>query len=154
MGKNSAGILAWHKEQGILKVLLIHPGGPFFTRKDIGVWSIPKGEPGDNEDMLDAARREFFEELGIEVSGTFIPLQPVKQKGGKVVHAWAVEAWPDISRVHSNTFAMEWPPRSGKMQEFPEVDKAEWFTVEEAKTKINSAQVGLIDELAVKVHSE
>jgi len=146
----SGGILAWRREKGVLKVLLVHPGGPFFIKKDEGAWSIPKGAGEEGEGMLTAARREFAEELGMEITGDFIALAPVKQKGGKVVYAWAVETNSDVRAFKSNTFSMEWPPRSGKMQEFPEVDMAEWFAVDEAKKKINAAQVAFIDELAGK----
>jgi len=127
-------------------MLLVHPGGPFFSKKDLGAWSIPKGE-FTTEDPLAAAIREFKEELGIDIAGNFHPLAPVKLKSGKIVHAWAIEADLDISQTVSNTFTIEWPPRSGKMQEFPEVDKVEWFTIGEAKEKINGAQVGFIEEL-------
>ena len=147
MGKTSAGILAWRKVRGAVEVLLVHPGGPFFIKKDEGAWSIPKGEYDATEEPLIAAQREFVEELGTKVNGEFIALEPVKQKSGKTVFAWAVEADPDIANFKSNTFVMEWPPRSGKMQEFPEVDKAEWFVMDVAKTKVNPAQVALLEEL-------
>jgi predicted NUDIX family NTP pyrophosphohydrolase len=147
MARQSAGLLVFRRTNKILEVLLVHPGGPFFKKKDDGAWSIPKGEYEEGEDGLTAATREFEEELGAHVDGMFIPLITIKQKGGKLVHAWAVEASPDITGFRSNTFTMEWPPRSGKKQEFPEVDKAEWFTPEEAKRKINTAQIPLIDEL-------
>src|SRR4051812_35902363 len=131
MVKESAGILAWRKEGGVMQVLLVHPGGPFFVKKDEGAWSIPKGECEVDEDRLAAAKREFEEELGTAITGAFTGLTPVKQKGGKVVHAWAVETAINIEGFRSNTFTLEWPPRSGKMKEYPEVDKAEWFTVDE-----------------------
>lgn len=146
MPKQSAGLLIYHITNNQLEMLLVHPGGPFFSKKDLGAWSIPKGE-FTTEDPLAAAIREFKEELGIDIAGNFHPLAPVKLKSGKIVHAWAIEADLDISQTVSNTFTIEWPPRSGKMQEFPEVDKVEWFTIGEAKEKINGAQVGFIEEL-------
>lgn len=144
--KKSAGILAY-RFKDVLQVFLVHPGGPFFKRKDVGVWTIPKGEFNENEEALSAAKREFLEETGVEVSGNFTALQPVLQKGGKTVYAWAVEFNVNEEKITSNTFIMEWPPRSGLQKEFPEIDKAAWFTVEEAKEKINAAQAKFIDEL-------
>lgn len=130
-----------------LEVLLIHPGGPFFKNKDLGSWSIPKGEPAEGEDAVKTAIREFKEELGYEPVGEMLPLGQITQKGGKTVSAWAVQGDLDTGKIKSNTFFMEWPPKSGKMTEFPEADKAEWFTVDVAKLKINQAQVALINEL-------
>jgi len=130
-----------------MDVLLVHPGGPIWAKRDAGAWSIPKGEPEAGEDALTAARREFAEELGRGVDGTFIPLSPVRQPGGKVVHAWAVEGDIAVDGLASNTFTMEWPPRSGKMQSFPEVDRYSWFALDEARAKINDAQRALLDEL-------
>src|SRR5215472_17690164 len=127
MPKQSAGLLLCRQSGGRLEVLLIHPGGPFWAKKDDGAWSIPKGEFTSDEDPLAAARREFEEELGSVVEGEFMPLGAVKQPGGKVVHAWAVRGEFDPPRLKSNLFSMEWPPRSGRQQEFPEVDRAEWF---------------------------
>src|SRR4051812_32903553 len=132
---------------GDLQVLLVHPGGPFFKNKDEGAWSIPKGEVGADEEPLACAKREFEEEIGTPPEGSYIPLTPIKQKGGKIVRAWALEGDCDTSRVVSNTFRLEWPPRSKRFQEFPEIDRAEFFTVDLAKTKINPAQAALIDEL-------
>ncbi|MDR3681677.1 MAG: NUDIX domain-containing protein [Flavipsychrobacter sp.] len=146
MPKQSAGILVYRKHNNQLQVLLVHPGGPFFAKKDLGAWSIPKGE-FTTEDPLAAAIREFKEELGIDIAGNFEPLTSVKLKSGKMVHAWAIEVDLDISETKSNTFIIEWPPRSGKMQEFPEVDKVEWFTIADAKEKINATQIGFIEEL-------
>lgn len=143
----SAGLLMYRKIEGGLQVLLVHPGGPFFKNKDDGAWSIPKGEADPGEDLLECARREFVEEIGTAPSGTFVQLTPVKQKGGKVVHAWAVEGDCDPSAVVSNTFTMEWPPRSGRQMEFPEIDRAEFFDLATAKQKINVGQVPLLDEL-------
>ena len=151
MPKKSAGLLVYHIEQEITKVLLVHPGGPFFVKKDIGSWSIPKGEFEDTEDALAAAKREFTEELGIAIEGIFHPLTPIKQKSGKMVYAWAIDGAPDISAFKSNTFTIQWPPGSEKLQEFPEIDKAEWFSVDAAKEKINSAQVSFLEELALLI---
>jgi predicted NUDIX family NTP pyrophosphohydrolase len=144
--RKSAGLLLYRFQGGELQVFLVHPGGPFWARKDTGAWSIPKGE-FDDEDPLMAARRELFEETGAKVDGEFLALKPVTQKNGKVVHAWAVEADIDAEKIHSNTFEMEWPPRSGRKQEFPEVDRAAWFSVDVGMEKINPAQAGLIREL-------
>jgi len=132
---------------GALQVLLVHPGGPFFQNKDDGVWSIPKGEPGAGEELLDAAQREFAEETGFKASPPFIELSPITQKGGKVVHAWAFAGDCDPRRLQSNVFTLEWPPRSGRTQEFPEVDRADWFDLEAAKRKIKAAQIPLLEEL-------
>lgn len=150
MAKKSAGILVYRIHQGGLQVLLVHPGGPFWAKKDAGAWTVPKGE-FDDEDPLSAARREFLEETGAYVDGDFLPLTPVTQKNGKVVHAWAVEADLDSNQIKSNTFEMEWPPKSGKRREFPEVDKAAWFLPEEGMKKINPAQAGFIRELEEKL---
>ncbi len=132
---------------GELQVLLAHPGGPFFKKKDDGAWSIPKGEIEEGEDLLEAAQREFEEETGVKSSGPFIPLTPIKQKGGKIVHAWAFKGDCDPSATVSNTFTMEWPPRSGKMMEFPEIDRTEFFDLTTAKEKIKAGQEALIEEL-------
>jgi predicted NUDIX family NTP pyrophosphohydrolase len=147
MFKQSAGILLYKLTDGILKVFLVHPGGPFFRKKDEGAWSIPKGEYLEDEDPLAAAKREFEEEVGKPVTGNFVKLQPVKQKSGKVVHAWAAEGDIDHENITSNTFEIEWPPRSGKRASFPEIDRAGWFTIDEAKLKINPGQVKLIEQL-------
>ncbi len=147
MPKQSAGILLYRNINNKLEVFLIHPGGPFFKNKDEGIWSIPKGEFLDDEDALVAAKREFLEETGQVIDGNFTQLSPVKQKSGKIVFAWAVEGNIDHEIIVSNLFEMEWPPGSGKKASFAEVDRAAWFGVDEAKIKINSAQVGLIEEL-------
>ena len=147
MPKQSAGILLYRNINNKLEVFLIHPGGPFFKNKDEGIWSIPKGEFLDNEDALVAAKREFLEETGQVIDGNFTQLSPVKQKSGKIVFAWAVEGNIDHEIIVSNLFEMEWPPGSGKKASFAEVDRAAWFGVDEAKVKINAAQVGLIEEL-------
>jgi predicted NUDIX family NTP pyrophosphohydrolase len=128
-------------------VLLVHPGGPLWAKKDEGAWSIPKGEIDAGEDPLAAARREFEEELGSPVVGEFVPLAPIRQASGKLVYAWAVESDFDVATLISGTFSLEWPPRSGRRQDFPEVDGAEWFTIEDARRKINKAQVALLDQL-------
>jgi predicted NUDIX family NTP pyrophosphohydrolase len=146
MGKQSAGLLLFRRKKE-LEIMLVHPGGPFWKNKDEGAWSIPKGEFSDEEDALEAAKREFREETGFEIDGKFLSLQPIKQKSGKWVLAWAVEKDLDVSTIESNLFEMEWPPRSGKTQKFPEIDKAAWFELTEAKQKINSAQASLIDQL-------
>lgn len=145
--KQSAGILVYRYHQKALEVLLVHPGGPFYARKDEGAWTIPKGEPGAEEDLLQAAKREFAEETGMQPEGTFLRLTPVKQKGGKLVHAWALESDFELSTLKSNTFEMPWPPKSGKMQSFPEIDKAAWFGIPEALVKILPAQGAFIEEL-------
>jgi predicted NUDIX family NTP pyrophosphohydrolase len=145
--KRSAGILLYRRRAGELEVFLAHPGGPFWKNKDLGAWTIPKGEIGDTEDPLDAARREFAEEIGVTLEGEFVPLTPVRQKGGKVVQAWAVEGDCDAASIRSNTFSMEWPPKSGKRAEFAEVDRAGWFSIAEAKGKILASQQPLLDEL-------
>jgi predicted NUDIX family NTP pyrophosphohydrolase len=145
--KQSAGLLLFRIKNNKPEVMLIHPGGPFWKNKDAGAWSIPKGEFAENEDPLQAAKRELNEETGLTVEGDFIKLNPVRQKGGKMVYAWAVEADLDVSNIKSNEFEMEWPPRSGKQQKFPEVDKAEWFDLEIARLKINTAQAVLLNEI-------
>ena len=131
-----------------LEVLLAHPGGPFFRNKDDGVWTIPKGEANAGEDLLTRAEIEFEEELGIKPSGNWIPLGSIKQKGGKTVHAWAIEGnLPESFQLRSNTFQIEWPPRSGNFKEFPEVDRAEFFPEETARRKMNPAQIPFLDRL-------
>jgi len=145
----SAGILLHRTRGGVREVLLVHPGGPLWTRRDAGAWSVPKGEYDDGEDAFAAARREFEEELGLEPpDGPADDLGEIRQKSGKVVHAWALAGELDVGRVHSNTFELEWPPRSGRIQEFPEVDRAQWFELELAREKINPAQIALLDRLA------
>ena len=147
MPKISAGLLMYRLRGGEAEVLLVHPGGPFWRNKDEGAWSIPKGEPAAGEDLLAAARREFEEELGLKPTGPFIELRAVKQKGGKVVHAWAFEGDCDPAAIQSNTFTMEWPPRSGRTAEFPEIDRAAFLGLSEAGRKINPGQAALIQEL-------
>ena len=152
MSRISAGLLMYRRDDGTLQVLLAHPGGPYFQNKDEGAWSIPKGEIELGEDLLEAAKREFEEEIGFTPTGPFIALTPVKQRGGKIVHAWAFEGDCDPSAIVSNKFTMEWPPRSGQQMEFPEIDRAEFFDTSTARRKINSGQVTLIAELEKVVH--
>lgn len=150
MSKLSAGIIAYRIINGEVEVLLVHPGGPFFKNKDAGAWSIPKGEYVEGEDALMAAKREFEEETGnVLPDNKIIQLSAVKIKSGKVISAWAIEANFDTSSIHSNLFEIEWPPRSGKKQSFPEIDRAEWFTLKEAKYKINSGQSNFLDQLEI-----
>jgi predicted NUDIX family NTP pyrophosphohydrolase len=147
----SAGLLLFRKVNGQVEVLLVHPGGPFWARKDAGAWSLPKGEYSANEDPLEAAKREFKEETGVEAAGDFLALGEAKQAGGKLVTAWAVENDLDPGTIQSNTFSMEWPPKSGKVQEFPEVDRAEWFPLPEARVKILKGQVPFLERLMEKL---
>ena len=147
--RRSAGILLYRRAANDLEVLLVHPGGPFWTRRDAGAWSIPKGEYEPEDDPLAAARREFEEELGSAPPGTEpLELGEVRQTSGKLVRAWALEGDLDATAAFSNTFTVEWPPRSGQMREFPEVDRAEWFTLAAAREKINPAQAAFLDRLA------
>ncbi len=150
MAKTSAGLLMFRLRNGEPEVLLVHPGGPFWAKKDEEAWSIPKGELAAGEAPLIAARREFEEETGCRAQGPFIPLTPITQRGGKLVQAWAVEGDCDPAQLRSNLFSLEWPPRSGKRQQFPEVDRAEWFSVPVALQKINPAQRGFVSELTTK----
>lgn len=148
-GRRSAGLVLYRPAGDAVEVLLVHPGGPAWARRDAGAWSVPKGEYEDGEEPLAAAQREFEEELGAPVpAGRFIDLGEVRQKSGKLVRAWAVAGDLDPAHVRSNTFTMEWPPRSGQLRSFPEVDRAEWFTLSEARERINAAQAALLDRLA------
>ena len=147
MAKKSAGILLYRRRPTGLEVFLVHYGGPLWAKKDAAAWSIPKGEFTDDEEALTAAKREFKEETGIVVDGEFQPLEPVKQANGKVIHAWALEGDCDATNITSNTFSMEWPPKSGRQAEFPEVDRAEWFGIDEARVKMTKGQVPLLDQL-------
>jgi predicted NUDIX family NTP pyrophosphohydrolase len=153
MAKTSAGILLYRIRAGVREVFLVHPGGPYWQNKDAGAWSIPKGEVEEAADLLATAQREFREETGSLVSGEFVPLAPLKQSSGKVVHAWAVRGDIDAASIRSNTFSIEWPPRSGKMQEFPEVDRGEWFTIAAAQEKILTGQRGFLDQLQGRLDS-
>jgi predicted NUDIX family NTP pyrophosphohydrolase len=144
----SAGLLLYRRREGKLEVLLVHPGGPFWAKRDDGVWSIPKGEVTDNETGMDVARREFQEELGIAPpDGDASGLGTIRQKAGKVVEAWAMPGDLDVTKSRSNTFVIEWPPRSGKMRTFPEVDRAGWFDIDTARRKLLSAQLPFLDRL-------
>jgi predicted NUDIX family NTP pyrophosphohydrolase len=149
MPKRSAGLLVHRERDGRTEVLLVHPGGPFWAKRDDGAWSVPKGELEDADgDGLTTARREFREELGIDApDGDPRPLGEIRQRGGKLVEAWAVAGDVDVDAIVSNTFETEWPPKSGRMQAFPEVDRAGWFTLEVARTKVNPAQAELLDRL-------
>jgi len=148
MVKKSAGILLYKFRNNCVEIFLVHPGGPYWKNKDLGAWSIPKGEFTEEEQPLDAAIREFNEENGIKLSGDFIELTPIKQKGGKIVYAWVNKSDIEQSIFSCKSkVSIEWPPKSGKIQSFPEVDKFEWFCLEEAKQKINPSQATLLDEL-------
>ncbi len=149
----SAGLLLYRWSESGLQVLLVHPGGPFWERKDLGAWSIPKGEVAEGEDLLAAARREFAEETGFSAEGATIPLGTVRQRGGKVVHAWAVRGDVDPAQLRSNTFEMEWPRGSGHTRSFPEIDRAEWFPLPEARRRLLSAQAGFVDALAAELEN-
>ena len=148
MDKRSAGILLYKRSAGELLVLLAHPGGPFWQKRDLGAWTIPKGEYDSSEAPEDAARREFREELGSEAVGILQPLGEIRQKGGKLVVVFALEGDLDVATLRSNPFEIEWPPRSGRMQAFPEVDKVQWMTFAEARRKILPSQATFLDRLA------
>lgn len=154
MAIKSAGLLLYRKQNNKMEILLVHPGGPFWAKKDEGAWSIPKGEMVPGEDPLDAAIREVEEETGIKVAGDFIELTPVKQKSGKWVYAWALQKDIDAAIIKSNHFELEWPPKSGIKKSFPEIDKAAWFEPEEAKMKIINGQIALITELEILFNSK
>ena len=151
MPQKSAGLLLYRHKGGAVEVLLVHPGGPFFSKKDDGAWTIPKGvcEPG--EDALAAARREFKEETGMAPAGEFIPLGKFRQSSSKIVLAWAVEGEFDATKLASNTFSLEWPPRSGRVREFPEIDRAGWFSPAEARRKIVKGQAPILDALLARL---
>ena len=151
MAKQSAGLVVFRRCNSELQVFLVHPGGPFWKNKDAGAWSIPKGECQEGEDALDAAKREFQEETGFKVDGEFVALGEIKQAGGKVVKAWALEGDCVPSEVRSNTFSMEWPPKSGHKKEFPEIDRAEWFSVEEARERMLKGQLPFLDRLVERL---
>ncbi len=151
MPRRSAGILLYRRRQGALEVLLVHPGGPAWANRDAGAWSIPKGEYGDGEDPLAAARREFAEELGSPVpAAELVPLGDLRA-GGKVLTVWAAEGDLDATAIRSNTFPLEWPPRSGRLREFPEIDRAAWFDLDTARRKITKGQLPLLDRLPAVV---
>jgi predicted NUDIX family NTP pyrophosphohydrolase len=148
--KRSAGLLVYRRRDTV-EVFLVHPGGPFWAKKDAGSWSLPKGEFEEGEDPLEAAKREFVEETGFEVEGAFHPLEPLTQPGGKVIHAWAIESDCDAEQIRSSVFTMEWPPKSGRMQAFPEVDRAAWFTLDEARKRLLAGQTNFIDQLSASL---
>ncbi len=151
MSINSAGILLYRLRDNAVEVLLAHPGGPFWSGKDMGAWSIPKGLTEANEDSLQAAKREFREETGFEVDGQFIDLGTMRQPSRKMIHIWALKLDLDADRLQSNQFTMEWPRKSGKMMQFPEIDRAEWFDIETARRKIHKGQAGFLDRLLSKI---
>jgi len=154
MKKRSAGILLFRFNNAALEVLLVHPGGPYWVDKDAGAWSIPKGEYSEGEDALAAAKREFAEETGVKVEGEFLPLGDVKQAGGKIVQAWALEGDLDPSLIRSNTFTLEWPPRSGSVREFPEVDSAKWFLMPVARQKLLFGQREFLARLSARLGAD
>jgi predicted NUDIX family NTP pyrophosphohydrolase len=154
MIKHSAGLLLYRRRLGVSEVLLVHPGGPFWARKNEGAWSIPKGEYPPAENPLAAAYREFKEETSCSAAGEIMPLTSLKQASGKIIRAWALEGDCDADAIRSNTFSLEWPPHSGLRQEFPEVDRAAWFPLEVARKKISKGQVGFIDELKKILESQ
>ena len=145
--KASAGVLLFRRREAVIEVCLVHPGGPFWARRDVGAWTIPKGEIEPGEDPLAAARREFAEETGSPVEGPFTSLGSVRMRSGKVVHAWAAEGDLDVTTMRSNVFTLEWPPRSGRQQQFPEADRAAWFAIDEARRRILAAQAPFLDAL-------
>jgi predicted NUDIX family NTP pyrophosphohydrolase len=153
MSARSAGILLYRQVSGELQVFLVHMGGPYFSHKDAGAWTIPKGEHGADEEPLQAARREFAEETGLALEGPFLPLESIKQRNGKQVTAWAKRGDFDPAQLRSNLFSLEWPPRSGKMQQFPEADRGEWFPLAAARPKLIPGQALLLDQLAARLES-
>ena len=152
--KKTAGLLLYRIRGSAVEVFLVHPGGPFWAKKDEGAWSIPKGEFADDEQPLSAAKREFQEETGFSMEGNFMALATLKQRSGKLVYAWALEGDCDAGAIKSNLFSMEWPPRSGKRQEYPEVDRASWFTLESAKRRIVPGQIAFLEELQQMLDSD
>jgi predicted NUDIX family NTP pyrophosphohydrolase len=154
MPRLSAGLLMYRIKDGVVEVLLAHPGGPYFQNKDDGAWSIPKGEPETDEDLLAAAQREFTEETGVQPVGPFAPLKPIQQKGGKIVHAWTFKGDCDPAALKSNTFTIEWPPKSGRQREFPEIDRAAFFDLATARKKIKAGQEALLDEFATIMENQ
>ena len=151
MPKTSAGLLPYRRRDGRVEVFLVHPGGPFWANKDTHAWSVAKGEVERDEDLLDAAHREFSEETGLTLAGPAMPLAPMRQAAGKLVHVWAIEADIDPSAIQSNSFPLEWPPRSGQVRQFPEVDRAAWFDLADAQSKIHKGQVAFLSELHRKL---
>ena len=153
MTVHSGGILLFRRTAGRLQVMLVHPGGPYWVTKDEGVWSIPKGLFEENEGPLEAARREFAEETGFDVEGEFIELGELVQPGKKIVHAWALERDLDTTKIQSNTFSLEWPPNSGRIEDYPEIDSGQWFDIDEARKKITRGQLGFIDRLVDRLET-
>jgi predicted NUDIX family NTP pyrophosphohydrolase len=151
MSVHSGGILLFRYVDDQLQVMLVHPGGPFWTKKDEGAWSIPKGIFKETEGALEAAKREFKEETGFEIDGEFVELGEIKQPSGKIVHAWALEKELEVNNIQSNTFSLEWPKNSGNVKEYPEIDRAQWFDIDEAKKKILKGQVEFIDRLTERL---
>lgn len=147
MARLSAGLLMFRRTNNSLEVFLVHPGGPFWQKKDLGAWSLPKGEYEDGEDPLVAAKREFVEETGINPMGDYVSLEALKQPSGKVITAWAFEGNCNPAEIRSNTFALEWPPKSGKIQKFPEIDRAGWFSIEDARARLIKGQLGFLETL-------
>jgi predicted NUDIX family NTP pyrophosphohydrolase len=151
-GRTSAGILLWRDGGHGIEVLLAHPGGPLWAKKDHGHWTVPKGETEPDEELVDVARREFAEETGSEVpDGPLVALGEIRQKSGKLVHAWGARGDLDAAAAVSNTYEMEWPPRSGVIRRFPEIDRVEWFTIDEARSRLKAAQVPFLDRLEAAV---
>ena len=151
MAKRSAGLLLYRRHNSGLQIFLVHPGGPFWAKKDLGAWSIPKGEYAEGEDALEAARREFTEETGFTAAGDFLDLGTIRQAGGKLVSVWATEGDCDPEELRSNTTIIEWPPRSRRQLEIPEVDRAAWFTIDEARQRILNSQIPVIDLLLTQL---
>lgn len=151
MAEISAGVLLYRRNVGALEVFLVHPGGPYWARRDLGAWTVPKGAPLVGEGLLDAARREFQEETGFAADGELASLGSVRQRAGKVVHVWALEGDCDAAALSSNTFMVEWPRGSGRLQEYPEVDRGAWFSIDEARQRILPAQAPLLDSLRALV---
>jgi predicted NUDIX family NTP pyrophosphohydrolase len=151
MAKISAGLIGYRRSKGVLEVLLVHPGGPFWKKKDLGAWSIPKGELHAGEEAVEAAKREFHEETGFIAAGACLPLAPLRQPSGKVVHAWAIAGDWDPADFRSNTVSIVWPPHSGRTLEVPEVDRAVWFPIDEARRRITAGQVGFLDDLVERL---
>ena len=146
--RRSAGIILYRKRHGSTEIFLVHPGGPYWAKRDEGSWSIPKGEYEEGEEAIDAARREFLEETGVAVNGPFLALRPVRQPSGKIITAWAAEGELDPARLRSNSFSLEWPPKSGITQSFPEVDRGAWFSLTEARDKLSPGQLPLLQGIA------
>ena len=151
MSVYSAGILLYRLRDNAVEVLLAHPGGPFWSGKDLGAWSIPKGQSEANEDSLQAAKREFREETGFEVDGQFVDLGTIRQPSRKMIQIWALEHDMDADRLQSNEFALEWPRKSGIVMQFPEIDRAEWFDIDRARQKIHKGQAGFLDRLISRI---